>query len=212
MRFPIRSLVSGSAALLVLSVGGPVSAQDGRHFGDRPWEIGLFSGIGDDRPEFETDAVRFAVAHEGLLGVRLARHLRAGPFLEGQLVYLPMELAFDGEDGRERHELRALLFSAGPGVALRPLDRLQLLARAGLGGVRWNGRGAAEIDVAVDLGLGIRVFIAPDIAVRTEARWGFVPSALKAVRSQMKPDLGPSTEGLWLLQLSGGISFFLGNR
>lgn len=194
------------AVLLCMTGTVALCAQGGL----RGWELNAFGGIIDDRPDFSVEGADFELAHEGVIGFRVGHGLFSAFFLEGELLYAPMELAFDREPGRSHHELRALFFTGALGHDFQLLPRLQFFARVGMGGVRWNGPDSDEVDFAFDFGGGARYFIDPRIAVRADVRWHYLPSALGTVRRELRPELSTPAENLWLPELSGGLSVFFG--
>lgn len=174
------------------------------------WELSAFGGLLDDRPEFEPRE-EFQLAHQGLFGLRAAHRLRSGFFLEGEVLYAPMEFgALRGPDSPEK--LAALFMSGGVGFNLPVTGRLRPFARAGGGIVRWDGGSADEYDFAFHFGNGVRILLTPGLALRTDVRLHFLPSALATTRRALRPDLRSAGEMLWMVGVNAGFSIFLGHR
>lgn len=211
MRQPCHRFLCLFALSLFIAAATPARAQDPPSVPVR-WEIGLFGGILDDRPEFEPDETRFRLAHEGLFGIRAAHHFASGFFLGGDLLYSPMEVAVTGLGSSSHQNLKAVIGDASVGYRFGLVPQVHLIGRAGAGLVRWDAGAEDEIDFAFNLGAGVGYFIAPRVAVRTDVRLHFLPSALATTRRALNPDRGAAGEILWLLGLNGGLSVYLGRN
>lgn len=211
-----RSSMTLAMAVLVMAGGLPSAmAQDPqdqevvRLDGGR-WEVNAFGGVVDDRPEFEAPRGRFAAVHEGVIGARVSYGLSSSVFLEGDLGYTPVVIRYNVGGRRTSHNLQAVMLGGVIGYNLHPLDGVEVFALGGLGTIRWSDHGTNEFDLVFDLGGGGRYFLTPWAALRTDARLHYVPSALKSTRRALRPDLRARGRSLWLPEVSGGFSFFLG--
>lgn len=209
----LPTVVLLAASTLFIAVR-PAAAQMPGAYGGRGLTVGAFSGVMDDRPNFQPSGRAFRLAHEGILGGRLGYGFRSGFFLEGEVLYSPMEIAYRATDPAteltERRNLEALFLTVGAGYGAFVSPRLQLFVRGGAGGVHWNAGSAGEMDVTLSIGGGARYFIARGLAVRTDLRMHAVPSALRDVRAGLRPDVASGNERLWLPQLSAGFALYPG--
>lgn len=206
-----------SLCLAALFAGEGLVAQTPPHDrrGERPadarhgWELGAFSGVMDDRPEFEAEgSVR--IAHEGVVGGRLGRLFASGLFLESEVLYAPMELGFRGVAGTERPQLDALFLTGAAGYRFVHGGGAELFLRAGSGGVAWKASPDDEVDFVFDGGGGLRLYLSDHVAVRGDGRLHVVPSALATTRRQVVPDPDAVGKVLWLPSVSAGLSVILG--
>lgn len=175
------------------------------------WEIGAVGGVMDDRPEFTAGEGDPRLAHEGLVGGRLAVHLPSRFFLESEVLYAPMELVTEGAGGGTRIEqLKALLILGGAGYMIPTGSIVDFHVRSGLGGVRWHADSASEVDFIFNAGAGLRIEIAPTLGLRGDVRWHLAPSALATTRREVTPVSDARGEPLWLAEVSAGLSIYLG--
>jgi hypothetical protein len=206
------SILAG-ALLLALSAA-PVHGQDGPGglVEDRSifWEMGLVGGIVDDRPEFGFTAERASLAHEGLVGGRIAAHLPSRFFLESELIYTPMELVSNDGSGARIQRLDGLMALVGAGYVIPLSPSMGMHLRSGLGAVRWDPGSGSEVDFIFNAGTGLRLRISPHLGLRSDARWHLAPSAFATIRRDLTDGSDARGEPLWLGELSAGLSLYLG--
>lgn len=231
MKVPRSGALLTSLFLFVLASGA--EAQDGEEVHAGAWEIGGFGGMIDDRPEFEIRDGLFRVEHVKIGGIRAAYRFDSEFFVEGTLAYAPVHLRFKtpGEPPFV-NELDGVFFNVTGGHNLTVFSRIDLLARAGLGAVRWHPKTSNliesvvesetgepedrqftfgnEVDFTLNSGLGLRLFVTRMVAIRMDAMVRFVPSALTKTQRGFTADHGPFHEGLWMTSVTTGLSFFVG--
>jgi len=206
MTAPIRLIRSMAFACLMLPVVvvGQDDVPPSRRSG---LEISPFVGIYNDTPEFDPDGSAIFVDPAGnpLFGGFLGYHFGNGLFLEGELGSMALEMAPVGETMRD---LDLLYYAGSLGYNIPLGDRVQLYPSVGLGQSRWSPDGlATESNFTLSYGGGFRLFVAPSIAIRLDARMHQVSSALQdtgPLVSAITPD-----QTLWAGKASIGVSFFV---
>lgn len=204
------ALIASSPILLTVTASSAL-AQEASDSPHGPWELNVFAGVMDDRPEFEPGPVSFDLEHEGIAGGRMGYHFDSRIFLETDILYAPLELGHRAEGRRERERLQALFFAASAGYNFEPFSRTDLFVVVGLGGVSWNADPDGEVDFTFNGGGGFRYLFSRRFALRSELRWHVVPAALAATRRAIVPGENSPSEVAWLPELSAGLSVFLGS-
>lgn len=202
-----------TAAILVALAGlqpGSALAQSPPGTTGGTWELGIFGGWMDDRPRFEPHEGEARLAPERLAGGRLGYHFASRFFLEGEAFYAPTVMTLRADGGSRREELDPVFLTAGVGYNVPASSRLHLLLRLGGGVVRWDAGSEEEFDFLFSGGGGARIFLLPELALRTDARWHFAPSALATTRRSVSPGSDWVGNLLWLGEVTAGLSVFLG--
>lgn len=213
--------LAGVVALLSgLAVGSCLSAQEvveeaSREsvpevdFGTGGWTLNPYSGQLNDEPEFgpERDGDQFA--NDAIYGLRGGYVLERNVFFEGDVAVSFPEL--QPRDGGARIPSRTFLFAADAGYNFQPTQRLQIFVNGGAEAVVWDtGDFDTESNFALRYGTGARYYLAPNVAVRGDVRWHQVLDALQETRATALGVATAAEEDLWALELSAGVSIFLG--
>ncbi|MCH7562912.1 MAG: OmpA family protein [Gemmatimonadetes bacterium] len=199
----LRKLALG-VLLLPMAMAGQDEAPPSRGSG---LEISPFVGFYDDTPEFDPDgsAVFVDPAGNALFGVFLGYHFGSGLFLEGELGSMSLEMQPLGE---VRRDLDLLYYGASLGYNIPLGDHAQLYPVVGLGQSRWSPEGLdSESNFTVSYGGGFRLFVAPSVAIRVDARMRQISNALERTGALVSPVTPDQT--FWASTASVGVSFFV---
>lgn len=196
-------LLTLPAGLLPIS---PAAAQQERvRWGTGAWEINVYGGILNDVPEF--DPAGFDLRRDAMVGGRFGYVFPFNLFVQAGAANSLLKLSVPGT--RAQPNLNTFIFDGAVGYNLQPLSNLQLFGAVGGGAMVWDPDGVdTEAEFALKYAVGARLFATPRLAFRGEARMHHVPDALP----QTRIDFGgaPESRDLWALELSAGLSFFLG--
>ncbi|GMR12844.1 MAG: OmpA family protein [Gemmatimonadota bacterium] len=206
MTAPTRLLqtVALAGLLLPMALAGQEEAPPSRRSG---LEISPFVGVYNDTPEFDPDgsAVFVDPAGNPLFGGFLGYHFAGGLFLEGEVGSMSLEMQPVGEN---RRDLDLLYYGGSLGYNFPLGDRAQLYPAIGLGQSRWSPeRLNSESNFTVSYGGGVRVFIAPSVAIRVDARMRQISNALERTGALVSPVTPDQT--FWAGTASVGVSFFV---
>ena len=119
----------------------PVPTPDWDRWTPTGWEISLFIGVFDDRPEFHPgggSAVFVDPAHNMFVGVHVAHNFANGLFVDAEGGYMPLDLTL-GTAGVV--DLDLVLYSMGIGYNLPLTEEIQAYGVVGLGASRWSPDG-----------------------------------------------------------------------
>ncbi len=184
-----------------------VAQQEGR---SGAWELNAFIGLLNDEPEYNPDGLDDQIRRDAIIGARAGYTFPFGLFLqaEGSNSLLRMRLP-DGGGGSSTRNLTVFFVEAALGynVTLSQKAELFFVGGAGVAICAPDGM-ASETDFALNYGLGGRYFLSPRLAVRGDVRMHQVLSALERTRDRIMVD--PVRQDLYALELSIGVSFFIG--
>ncbi len=240
MKYLMKLMSLAAAVLLVLSAGltSPVFAQeaDGAEEATAPeetagaeetaaaeepsvaqreersgaWELNAFVGLLNDEPEWNPDLPDDQFRRDALIGVRAGYTFPFGLLLQAQganslvRVNLP-----DGADGNRTRNVNMFFIEGvlGYDIALSQKADLFLVGGAGVAICAPDGMDS-ETDFALNYGLGGRYFLNPRLAIRGDVRMHQVFDAFAETRDLNMVD--PVREDLFALELSIGVSYFIG--
>ena len=242
MKYLTKLMSLAAAVLLVLSAGltSPVFAQeaDGAEEATAPeetagaeetaaaeepsvaqqeersgaWELNAFIGLLNDEPEYNPDELDDQIRRDAIIGVRAGYNFPFGLFLqaEGSNSLLRVTLP-DGEGSGSSRDLTVFFVQAALGydIALSQKADLFLVGGAGVAICDPDGMDS-ETDFALNYGLGGRYFLNPRLALRGDVRMHHVLDAMTDTRERILVD--PVREDLFALELSIGVSYFIGRR
>lgn len=198
-------------ALGAVSPGTPqAAAQEG------PGRAGVeFQGLGGifapRPPSFASDEPGFSVDPAPLVAGRVGYIFPFQLFVQAEAGYSPVTLVTRA--GRH-HDLNALLYGGTVGYNFQASPRVQAFVLGGASGIRWKFDSSVlphEVDLAWQLGGGVRAFIGPQVALRADLRNRLAPDGMSAIRRQLDPDL-PEEESRSLThnwEATLGFSFVL---
>lgn len=199
----VRTMAFG-VILLPVAVAGQDDAPPSRRSG---LEISPFVGVYNDTPEFDPDGSTVFVdpAGNALFGGFIGYHFAGGLFVEGELGAMSLEMAPVGET---RRDLDLLYYGGSVGYNFPLGGRAQLYPVLGIGQSRWSPEGLdSESDFTVSYGGGLRLFIAPSVAIRLDGRMRQISSALERTSALVSPVTADQT--FWAGTASVGVSFFV---
>jgi hypothetical protein len=191
-------------ALLVLGITARAQAQ-AEHYGPAPWEINLHAGAlfvdGGDNGESDTDP---------MYGVRLGYNTPSGLGFAGNFDYIQSDADLDGDD----IDVSTLYYSGEVNYTFASSNPVHIFLLAGIGAATTSFSDVPEgfddsfTDLLIPVGGGIKWFSPGNRwGIRTEIRDNIV-----LVDDVLDPDEGDvDTEAFHNVELSGGISFFLGS-
>jgi outer membrane beta-barrel protein len=191
-----------------LAAAGSLSAQQTVGQG---LELALTGGaFAPQEPSFTADEAGFQLSPAVLLGGRIGYNFPFRLFVQADVDYSPAKL--EKADG-EKISLNALILSGTLGYNIQAGQSFQLFFNGGAGLIQWKPEAlATENDLTINVGLGLRYFVTPTIAIRADFRDRYAPSGLSATRRQLEPGLGyeESQAANHNIELSAGLSFFFG--
>ena len=211
MRY-VRATIAIIAAAL-LAAPAATSAQqpdEGVDLGGQGWELNAHAGYLNDAPEFQPgDGDVLFPSGDHLWGGRLGYTFGSGLFFQGEFAYSPGHTLI----GRtlRRQSVDVLRYGGAVGWNWQATDRLQLFPVVGAGAITWSPDvSASETDLSFNGGGGLRYFLTPSIALRGDARYHVVPSAMEDLQAAVSPTQPVDDETLGAIELSAGVSLFLG--
>ena len=117
----------------------------------------------------------------------------------------------DGEGGSSTSNLTVFFVEAALGYNVTLSEKAELFLVGGAGVAICTPDGMeAETDFALNYGLGGRYFLNPKLALRGDVRMHHVLDAMADTRELIVVD--PVREDLFALELSIGVSYFIGRR
>jgi hypothetical protein len=230
MKYLMKLMSLAAAALLVLSAGltTPVFAQEadggeGSDGAQEPsvaqqegrsgaWELNAFIGLLNDEPEYNPDDLDDQIRRDAIIGARAGYTFPFGLFLqaEGSNSLLRVRLP-DGADGSSTRNLTVFFVEAALGYNVTLSQKAELFLVGGAGVAICTPEGMdSETDFALNYGLGGRYFLSPKLALRGDVRMHHVLDAMADTRERILVD--PVREDLFALELSIGVSYFIGRR
>ncbi len=227
----VMKLMSLAAAVLLVSSAGltsPVFAQEatppeettgaeepsvGQQEGrSGAWELNAFIGLLNDEPEYNPAALDDPIRRDAIIGARAAYTFPFGLFLqaEGSNSLLRVRLP-DGGGGSSTRNLTVFFVEAALGYNVTLSQKAELFFVGGAGvAICVPERMDSETDFALNYGLGGRYYLSPRLALRGDVRMHQVFDALAETRERILVD--PVREDLFALELSIGVSYFIGRR
>jgi OOP family OmpA-OmpF porin len=206
----LQSSIVGAVGLLVLlGVVSPLVGQDDVKWGTGAWELAYFTGQLNDEPEFGPERGGDQFLNDAIYGGRAGYVLPANIFFQGEAAISFPEI--QPRDGGPRIVSRAYLLGGSAGYNFQPTRRLQIFVSGGAEAVVWDPDGFdTETDFGLKYGTGARYFVTPEVALRGDLGWHQVRDALQDTRAQALGVASAAEEDLWAMELSGGVSLFLG--
>lgn len=178
-----------------LSLVGPsltpdsVSAQVGPGMdpnGTESFELGAFLGLINDQPEFSPDLNRDQFRRDALIGGRLGYTFRSNLFVQAEASNALVQIVFDDAGASNTRSTNGFFGNLNLGYNFQPTQDLQVFGLAGAGAVLWDADlPDREVQLQLNYGVGVRYFVTPRVAVRTDLRMHHVPSALESLRSDL---------------------------
>ena len=195
-------------AVLALALPTGTLGQDDVRFGTGGWELSLLSGQFNDEPEFMPEGTSDQFLHGAIWGVRAGYVLPSNLFVQADVANAWVEI--EPVDGPEVNT-NVYMYGGTVGYNFQPARRLQLFLAGGADAVSWHPDGFdSETDLAFKYGGGVRFYLAPQFALRGDVRWHQVRDAFQDTRAQALGVSQATEEDLYGLELSAGLSVFLG--
>jgi len=240
MKYIAKLMSLAAAGLLVLSAGltSPVFAQeadgaeetDGAEKATAPeevdgaeepgvaqregrsgaWELNAFVGLLNDEPEWNPDAPDDQFRRDALIGVRAGYTFPFGLLVQAQGANSLVRVSLpNGAGGNKARNVNVFLIEGvlGYDIALSQKAELFLVGGAGVAICAPDGMDS-ETDFVLNYGLGGRYFLNPRLALRGDVRMHQIFDAFAETRALMLAD--PVRQDLFALELSIGVSFFIG--
>lgn len=205
-----KLVATGATALLLLSQGVAEAQLVTEAWGREGLEIQGYAGLLiPDEPAFAAGETPFAfMDNQVLFGGRVGYTTPWNAFIQGDFGYSPLKIRGPAIGGEE--DLTVLLYGGSVGYNFQPVRWFQFFILGGAGLVRWDGDSFGENDFRFHFGGGFRGYLTPNLALRVEARDHVVPMALSDLRADRNPTLNLDDELTHNIELSGGITVFLG--
>lgn len=201
-------------ALLGLAWAAPVHGQNPMsRWGLETWELNAFFGGLADATEFSPDLDRDQLRRDALFGGRVGYTFASNFFvqLDGSNALIRITYPDPGASGFQNRNTNAFFTGGTVGYNLQPRRNLQLFAAAGAGLAIWGAElSQRQTQPKFNYGIGARLFVSPQLAIRSDLRIHHVPSAVDDLRSET---LGSEVTGgtLYAGEASVGVSFFTHN-
>ncbi len=185
-----------------------VAQQEGR---SGAWELNAFIGLLNDEPEYNPDELDDQIRRDAIIGARAGYTFPFGLFLqaEGSNSLLRVRLP-DGGSSSTRN-LTVFFVEAALGYNITLSQKAELFFAGGAGvAICVPERMESETDFALNYGLGGRYYLSPRLALRGDVRMHHVLDAMADTRERILVD--PVRRDLFALELSIGVSYFIGRR
>jgi hypothetical protein len=186
-----------------------VAQQEGR---SGAWELNAFIGLLNDEPEWHPDAPDDQFRRDAIIGVRAGYTFPFGLLLQAQGANSLVRVSLpDGADGNRARNVNVFFIEGvlGYDIALSQKADLFLVGGAGVAICAPDGMDS-ETDFALNYGFGGRYFLNPRLALRGDVRMHHILDAFADTRERILVD--PVREDLFALELSIGVSYFIGRR
>ncbi|MEE9185341.1 MAG: outer membrane beta-barrel protein [Acidimicrobiia bacterium] len=229
VKYLMKLMSLAAAALLVSSAGltSPVFAQEptaseesagaqepslaqqeGR---SGAWELNAFIGLLNDEPEWHPDAPDDQFRRDAIIGVRAGYTFPFGLLLQAEGANSLVRVSLPDGNGDRARNVNVFFIEGvlGYDIALSQKAELFLVGGAGVAICAPDGMDS-ETDFALNYGLGGRYFLSPKLALRGDVRMHQIFDAFAETRERILVD--PVREDLFALELSIGVSYFIGRR
>ena len=176
------------------------------------WELNAFIGLLNDEPEYDPDELDDQIRRDAIIGARAGYTFPFGLFLQAQGANSLLRIRLPDSGGGSSTRNLTVFFvegALGYNVTLSQKAELFLVGGAGVA-ICVPERMDSETDFALNYGLGGRYFLNPRLAIRGDVRMHHVLDALTDTRERILVD--PVREDLFALELSIGVSYFIGRR
>jgi hypothetical protein len=177
------------------------AASDWRRLVGR-WELNSYGGVLNDEPEFSPSAGDDQFRRDAIFGVRGAYHFGSDVFVQAEVANALATLATGGV----RQNLNSFPVLGAVGYTFHVSHNFQLFPSLGAGAVFWRpDETPSGADLDLMAGVGGRLFLTRNHALRADMRVHHVPGALEATLRDLDVSTG---QNLWALELSFGVSWF----
>ncbi len=187
-----------------------VAQEEGR---SGAWELNAFVGLLNDEPEWNPDeSADDQFRRDALIGVRAGYTFPFGLFVQAEGANSLVRVNLPNGAGGKKTRNVSMFFIGGVlgyDIALSQKAELFLVGGAGVAICAPDGM-ASETDFALNYGLGGRYFLNPRLALRGDIRMHQVFDAFAETRDLNM--VNPVREDLFALELSVGVSYFIGRR
>ncbi len=224
-----------AVGLVFLAGGADLQAQVER-WGQGGIEITAFGGwFEPGNPDFTAqpppsfaNQVTYDISGALTYGGRLAYSFKNGFFIEGDFAYAKPDIVNNTNFVEE--DVTRLLYGGVLGFSFKPATAFDLFITAGYGAIQWKWDDlsplwvgdsislSSETDNSFEWGLGTRLWISRNVAIRAEFRDYIAFDATSDLRRQLNnpptqpaPGIGPipdQTKNNW--EFTGGLSLFFG--
>lgn len=166
------------------------------------WELNVYGGLLNDEPEYNHGSGEDEFRRDAVFGVRGSYHFTENAFVQAEVANALATL----RSGGTRQNINAFPLWGALGYDLHLTHDFQIFPTLGAGVVFWRpDKTSGSADFALSYGLGGRVFLTRNHALRGDVRLHQIPNALGPTLD----DLQILTEKtLWALELSFGVSWF----
>jgi hypothetical protein len=166
------------------------------------WELNLYGGLLNDEPEYNHGSGEDEFRRDAIFGVRGSYHFTEKAFVQAEVANA---LATLGSGGRKQN-VNAFPLWGALGYDLHLTHDFQIFPTLGAGVVFWRpDQTSGSADFALSYGLGGRVFLTRNHALRGDMRLHHIPNALRPTLDDLQL---PTEKTLWALELSFGVSWF----
>lgn len=202
------------AALSLLAAQPLVAQNPMSRWGIESWEINGFVGALVDVTEFSPDfTARDQWRRDAMFGGRIGYTFASNVFIQadGSNALVRVTYPDPGASGFQIRNTNAFFAGGTAGYNLQPWRNVQLFAAVGAGLALWGAElSERQTQPRFNYGVGMRYFINPRLAIRSDLRMHHIPSGLDQLREETLG--GPVSDGtLFAGEASFGLSFFTHN-
>ena len=166
------------------------------------WELNAFIGLMNDEPEFGVVEGADQFRRDAIFGLRGAYHFPSGFFVQAEVANSLVAYSVPGM----RQNLNAFPALASVGYTFLTTHDFHMFGAVGGGAVFWRpDTTRGEVNLALNYGLGGRVFLTRNHVLRTDLRMHQIPNALRRANDDLALASGQT---LWGMELSVGLSWF----
>lgn len=177
------------------------AAKDWRRLVGR-WELNVYGGLLNDEPEYNHGAGEDEFRRDAVFGVRGSYHFTENAFVQAEVANALATL----HSGGTKQNVNAFPLWGALGYDIRLTHDFQIFPTLGAGVVFWRpDQTSGSADFALSYGMGGRVFLTRNHALRGDVRLHHVPNALRPTLDDLQLE---TAKTLWALELSFGVSWF----
>jgi tetratricopeptide (TPR) repeat protein len=166
------------------------------------WELNAYAGLLNDEPEYTHNPGEDEFRRDAVLGVRGSYHFTRQAFVQAEVANALAVL----HSGGKRQNINAFPLWASVGYDFKVTHDFQIFPTLGAGAVIWKPDATeGSADFALSYGVGGRLFLTRNSALRTDVRLHHVPNALGPTLEELDLRTGKT---LWALELTFGVSWF----